>query len=132
MTSKRASVGPEVKKSSHVGVPGAVEARDEGEPRVVVEEHEPRLMDRLDRHAVVPRPISGGFLQIAQRGPQGFALAGLDPEEQAELAGGTDAHTRAGSFADIRRHSFLLWMPAKPCAPRAPGHHLDGVNAATA
>src|SRR5215218_6952287 len=30
----------------HVGVPRAVEARDERQPRVVVEQHEPRLVDR--------------------------------------------------------------------------------------
>src|SRR3954468_18045058 len=70
----------------HVGVPRAVEARDERQPRVVVEQYEPRLVNRRDRHPVVPWPVAGGVLQVAEGGPQRLAVTGLDPEEQAELA----------------------------------------------
>ena len=78
----------------HVGLPRAVEARDERQLRVVVEQHEPGLVDRLDRHAVVAVAVAGGVLQRNERCPQRRRLPGLDPEEQAELAGRTDAPAR--------------------------------------
>ena len=73
----------------HVGVPRPVEARDERQPGVVVEQHEPRLVDRRDRHAVVPGRYPGcpGDLHAARNDSPS---TGLDAEEQAELARRTD------------------------------------------
>ena len=42
----------------HVGVPRAIEARCEQQPGVVVEWHEPGLVNRRDGHAVVPRLVA--------------------------------------------------------------------------
>src|SRR5436190_24174657 len=44
---------PGIEEVVHVRVPRAVEAREEREPRIVVEEHEASLVDRDDRNAVV-------------------------------------------------------------------------------
>ena len=69
----------------HVGVPGAVEAREEREPRVVVEHDEPRLVDRHDRDRVVAGPVARMILQLVECLPQGIRMARNDSEEQAEL-----------------------------------------------
>jgi hypothetical protein len=69
----------------HIGIPRTVEARDEREPGVIVEQHEPGLMDGPDRNLVVPGPIPRMVLQRPDRLPQGIPMARPDPEEQAEL-----------------------------------------------
>src|SRR5204862_8353642 len=79
----------------HVGVPGPVEARDEREPLVAVEENEPRLVNRRDRHVVVARPVPRRLLQIPKRSSQAFTLARLDTEKQAELARRANRKARA-------------------------------------
>src|SRR5215217_2992837 len=104
----------------HVGVPRAVEARHERETRVVVEEHKSRLVDRADRDAVVPWPIPGRLLQVAERSPQRLAPAGLDTEEQAELARRPDADAGAGSPCRRCRHFLPPRVPTKlKTAPRS-------------
>src|SRR3712207_1166673 len=79
----------------HIRVPRPVEARHKREPRVVVEENEPRLVNRRDRNAVVARPVPPRLLQIPKRSSKVFTLASLDTEKQAELTCGPDRKTRA-------------------------------------
>ena len=83
-----------VEEVVHVRVPGAVEAREEREPCVVVEHDEPRLVDRHDRNVVVARPVARMILQLVERLPQGIRMARFDPEEQAELGGRPDGAPR--------------------------------------
>src|SRR6476646_623466 len=81
----------------HVRVPGAVEARGEEEPRVVVEGDEACLVDGGDRHLVVARSVAGRVLQVPKGLVESFTVSRLDVEEQAELAGGADADSRPGT-----------------------------------
>src|SRR4051812_28639900 len=90
----------------HVGVPRAVEARNERKLGVAVEEHEPRFVDRRDGHAVFTWPVSRRLLQVAECSPQRLTLARLDTEEQAELGRRADAETRPGRSCSSCRHSF--------------------------
>ena len=88
----------------HVGIPRAVEAGHERKPGVFVEEHEPRLVDRLDGHSVVPGPVSGSLLQVVEGTTHGLTLARLNPEEQTELARRTDGQPRVRTARRTRRH----------------------------
>src|SRR6266513_2167675 len=74
-------------------------------PEVVVEENEPRLVNRRDRHAVVARPVPRRLLQIPKRSSKAFTLARLDMEKQAELARGANRKARANS--PRLRHPYL-------------------------
>ena len=78
----------------HVGIPRAVEARDERQLGVVVEHHEARFVDRLDRHPVVTRPVPRRVLQLQEGRPQRRPRPGLHPEEQTELARRADGPAR--------------------------------------
>ena len=69
---------PSVEEIIHIGIPGAVEAREERQTRVVVEEHEPSLMDRDDRHVVIAGPVDGS--ELLQSLPQSLAMAFFDAE----------------------------------------------------
>src|SRR5829696_10189878 len=88
----------------HVGVPRPIEARHEREPGVVVEQHEPRLVDGGDRQSVVPRPVPGSVLEIVERSPQRLALTGLDVEGQAEVTGRTGREPWTGRTRCSRCH----------------------------
>src|SRR3954452_14701139 len=107
----------------HVGVPRTVEAGNERQSGVVVEEHEPGLVDGLDGHVVVAGPVAGGVLQVPQRRPQGLALTGLDVEEQTELARRADRHARAGGARRRCRHRSSSVAPTwvRAARHRAPG-----------
>src|SRR5215213_4863144 len=94
----------------HVRVPWPVEARREQQPRVVIEEHEPGLMDRGDRQLVIAGSIPRAVLQHPQRLAQLLALAGLNAEEQAELARGPCADARPGDSRRSSGHLALLWI----------------------
>src|SRR5829696_5160207 len=89
----------------NVGVPGPVEARDEREPRVAVEEDEPRLVNRRDRHAVVAWPVPRRLLQIPKRRSNIFTLTSLDTEKQAELTRGPNHKARANRPRFRCRHT---------------------------
>ena len=103
----------------HVRIPRTIEARDERQPRVTVEEHEPRLVDRRHRHPVVTGPVPRSLLQVAERSPQSLALTRLDPEEQAELARRANHRTRPNSpclrsLTSSPPHSNIQRPHAKP------------------
>src|SRR5438046_320060 len=74
---------------------------------VVVEQHEPGLMDGRDRHVVVAGPVPRMVLQRPERFPQGIPVARPDPEEQAELARRADADARPGRSGCSCCHCFL-------------------------
>src|SRR3954451_4958881 len=95
----------------HVGIPRPVEAGHERQPGVVVQKHEPGLVDRPYRHPVVTRAVAVSVLEILQSGPQRRPRARLDLEEQAELAGRSDTPARL-DYVDIR------------CDHRPPPHSL--------
>src|SRR5215203_1328503 len=78
----------------HVGVPWTVETGHEGEPGVIVEEDETRLVNGLDGDVIVARSVAGCVLQVQERAAQRRSLTGLYMEEQTELAGRADAQPR--------------------------------------
>src|SRR5215211_7962397 len=77
-------------------------------------------MNGRDRYAVVAGPVPRMGLQRPERFPQGIPVAGLDTEEQAELARRADADARLGR--SCCRHCFLLWTCAS-LAQAARGRH---------
>src|SRR5215211_8257851 len=95
---------PRGEKVVHIRIPRTIEARDERQPRVTLEEDEPRLMNRGDRHPIVPGAVSRSLLQVAERSPQSLALTRLDTEKQAELARRANHCTRPNSCVLRSRH----------------------------
>src|SRR5215218_10545844 len=104
---------PRGEKVVHIRIPRAIEARDERQPRVTLEEDEPRLMNRGDRHPIVPGAVSRSLLQVAERSPQSLALTRLDTEKQAELARRANHCTRPNSCVLRSRHHHPSLEPSQ-------------------
>src|SRR4051794_4500548 len=88
----------------HVRVPRPVETRGEQETRVVVEQHESRLMNDCDRHLVVASAVSGRVLQCLECLANSLGMSGSHMEEEAELACRPNAETGSRGISAGRCH----------------------------